>query len=120
MTEYENSARTGTGASRLRWRDGPRCDFVGEITCLMDIIGCLVGLGSIGCDANQIQFGKRSFIGGGAGNLHLYSHDTLSSVVLQYGTRVEHSGPTAKSHFLSRISDLPRGRSGLRQSLVRQ
>jgi len=57
MTEYENSACTGTGASRLRWRDGPRCDFVGEITCLMDIIGCLVGLGSIGCDSNQILFG---------------------------------------------------------------
>lgn len=36
-----------------------------EITCLIDIIGCLVGLGSIGCDANQIQFSQRSFIGGG-------------------------------------------------------
>jgi len=55
MTECESSACTGTGTiKKLRWRDGPRCDFVGEITCLIDIIGCLVGLGSIGCDANLI------------------------------------------------------------------
>jgi len=70
MTECKNSTCTSTGTSRLRWRDSPGYDFAGEITCLTHIMGCLVGLGSIGCDANLIQFGKRLFTGGGAGDLH--------------------------------------------------